>query len=509
MCGVSGVICKDTQSASGQTFRALLNLQHRGQDSAGIVSYDFQSQRFYQKREAGLISDVFKANDFPLLPGSMAIAHNRYSTQGDQTKENIQPVIAPHPFGLAMAHNGNISNYLEIKDYLRKTYRTQLLGTNDLEAILYLWAIELRNQTKEGMDPHFEGMVAASRATFSRLDGGYSVVGMLADGGLFAFRDPLGIRPLHMARSSDSVVLASETTSFRFFELEDALTLKPGELVFVDSDLKISRAVVSEKNLKKRRPRPCMFEWVYFAAAEGEIENRSVYGTRLELGRCLGEKIKNECENLVEENGGELLSTIHERFGEVVMPIPDTGRTAAISIAEVLGLPYREGLIKNRYIFRSFILKNQTDRDKALELKLSPVASEIEGKSLIVVDDSIVRGTTSTRLVALLKKYGAKKVTLVITCPPLMYGCFYGVDFPDPTTLVAAAAAGKGMKEIEDYVAREVGADRVLFLEKKDLFRATQKESLCTACLDGDYPTLYPRKREQAQAFINWREEVR
>ncbi|MCP4914045.1 MAG: amidophosphoribosyltransferase [Oligoflexia bacterium] len=489
MCGVVGVInTKDysEELASYATYKALLNLQHRGQDAAGIVSFNENKQKFKTYKNLGLISKVFKAENFEKLLGKSSLGHNRYATVGSDGVEDLQPIVQGYPSGMAMAHNGNLVNYHSLVDKLNYEEGIQFLTSNDLEILICLMEKGLM-----GMSPRpsssecFNYLTVGAKKIFNEALGSFSLVGLLANGGLFAMRDPNGLKPLVLGKKIDeagneSFMFCSETIALDFTGYEYVRDVNPGELVFIDNEGTL-RSYQFENSKRKN----CMFEWVYFSAAESTIENRSVYNVRLNLGNMLAKKLRP-------------LITNGEISPDYVCPVPDTSRTSSISLAENLGLPYREGLIKNRYVQRSFILNSQTKREKALELKLSPVRSQIEGKSILLVDDSLVRGTTSKKIIQLLKKNGAKDVTLAIACPPLRYGCYYGIDFPSREELMAN---GRSVEEIAEFV----GANRVIYLDEQDLKEAINSNELCMACVNNNYPTI----TDDAENFINKRDELR
>ena len=343
-------------------------------------------------------------------------------------------------------------------------------------------------QKDASKDELFQKTLAPAKEFLTSFTGGYALIGMMANGGLFGIRDPKGIRPLmlgvkELPSGKKSYCLASETVSLNFLGYEILRDVRPGEIVFLTQEGEIySKQLLS---LPEKELAPCMFEWVYFSGAESTIEGRSVYNVRLRLGKQLAQKAK-------------VLMDKGEISPDVVCPVPDTSRTSSIALAEELAIPYREGLIKNRYVQRSFILKTQEQREQAVQLKLSPVKSEIEGKNLLVVDDSIVRGTTSKKIISLLKKHGAKSITMAITCPPLRYPCYYGIDFPDPSELIAS-------ERTEESIAEWIGADRVIYLDKQDLYQAIQLEGICSACISGDYPTDVSHGEE----FKKWRQNQR
>ena len=403
----------------------------------------------------------------------MAIGHTRYATVGTDGLSDIQPMVTGIPFGLAMAHNGNILNYFSLAEKLTKNFRRQLLTSNDLEIIIHYFAHYLTEDS--GGIPtdktfSFENIQKAVSRIFEIMNGGYAVVGLIANEGLVAFRDPKGLRPMVIGYRDEekglkSYCFASETIALTYLGYTFLRDVEPGEAVFVTKSGEFHSAVVK----KDKETAPCMFEWVYFSGAESTQQGKSVYTARLNLGMRLGMRAREAIMR------GEIAP-------DVVMPVPDTSRPAAISAADFLKRPYREGLIKNRYVQRSFILNSQEKREEAVELKLSPIRSEIEGKSILLIDDSIVRGTTSKKIVAMLKKYGAKNITLGITCPPHRYACYYGIDFPDSSKLVAGNKSA-------DEIAKWIGADKVIYLDEEDLRQAIGINKLCMACLNGKYPT--------------------
>lgn len=490
MCGVIGVI--DPQSgvtrgaaaaAAFDTFRGLLALQHRGQDAAGILSYDPQTRMFVCEKDLGLVTNVFDQQKIEKLTGCMAIGHTRYATMGGDGKRDIQPMVTGAPFGLGMAHNGNILNYTDLAEELSSAYSRQLLTANDLEVMIHYFADFLMNgKTVADADTFsFDNIRAATTKMFGVLTGGYAVLALLAGQGMVAFRDPKGIRPLVLgmretADGRQAWCVASESIAVNYLGYAYQRDVAPGEVIFIDMNGQLHSALATQDKQKA----PCMFEWVYFSGAESTIDHQPVYGARLRLGERLAARTRAAIE-------------AHEISPDVVMPVPDTSRPAAIAAAEALGLPYREGLIKNRYVARSFILSGQDKREWAVELKLSPVPGEIEGKNILLIDDSIVRGTTSKRIISLLRKYGAKEITLAITCPPHRHACFYGIDFPDPADLVAH---GKTVEQIADTL----GVNKVIYLDEQDLRDAIGLTQLCMACITGKYPTAIKNAEEFSEA---------
>lgn len=463
MCGVIGVI--GTPESAKEAFLGLITLQHRGQDAAGILTYD---SSFHLVKNLGLVENVFTREAIERLTGTMAIGHTRYSTVGKGDVQDVQPLTLNYPYGIGIVHNGNLVNYPSVKERLQNEMRRRCFTDSDTETILNWFADKLKGNS-------FEDIQKAVQSVYENLHGSYSVAGLIGESGLFAFRDPQGLRPLVLGRKQvngkTAYMVASETIPLSFLGYEFERDVKPGELIFIDRDHKLHSIV-----LQGSKPhRPCMFEWVYFAGAESELEGTPVYGTRLELGRSLARLIRRKME-------------LGEIEADIVAPVPDTSRTAATALAEELKLPYREILIKNRYIKRTFILGSQQKRETAVDLKLNPVVSELKGKNIILVDDSIVRGTTSRKIVDLVRRAGARKIYFVSTCPPIRFPCYYGIDFPNRGELIAS-------NRTEADVAKLLGADGVVYQDNAGLVESLKTVSQgrvskpCMACLDGNYPT--------------------
>jgi amidophosphoribosyltransferase len=491
MCGVIGVVGSKTAAlgsayAAYEAYRGLLTLQHRGQDAAGVLSWDQTTLRFYQEKDLGLVADVFNRDKLEKLRGHMAIGHTRYATAGGDGRDDLQPLVTGFPLGIGMVHNGNLVNYHSLARRLQDEWGVRFLTNNDLEIFLQYCSQGLSNgSADERKRFDWLKLQKVASAIVKETVGAYALVGMISDEGLFGLRDPNGIRPLVIGQKmiedeagtrTRLYCLTSETQALNFLGYEYLRDVAPGELVFLPADGEILSFQTGLKEVKKT---PCMFEWVYFSAAESTIEGRSVYSARLSLGQVLAKKIGPMIE------AGEISP-------DIVCPVPDTSRTASISLSEELKIPYREALIKNRYIQRSFILNSQDAREKAVELKLSPVRSEIEGKSLLLVDDSIVRGTTSKKIIALLKRHGAREVSLAVTCAPIRYACYYGIDFPSPDELAAK-------EHTAEVIAEHIGAKKVIFLEDEDIRQAIGLPSLCMACLNNTYPTSIEEGREFAK----------
>lgn len=489
MCGVVGII--GNPDASTEAFLGLTVLQHRGQDAAGILTFDRTpgSIGFQRVKNLGLVENVFTRENMGELKGMLALGHARYATAGRGVLDEVQPFLLNYPHGLGIVHNGNIVNTGTLRKDL-KVQRRQVLTRSDTEVILNLFAEGLVKSKEVG----FEAICDAASEVFTRATGSYSIVMAIGDQGMVAFRDPNGIRPLIWGKrtekkpdsmnefmrlpTGESHMVSSESAPLDFLGYEVVRNLQPGEVLFIDFEGNVHTRVPKAINgdVAKREHRPCMFEWIYFASPESEIDGAPVYSTRIELGRALADRVKVD----FKKRGLE---------ADLIVPIPETSRIAAIAMAEALGIPYREVLIKNRYIKRTFILDSQEKRQKAVNLKLSPVRSEIRGKRVILVDDSIVRGTTSKKIIELVRAAGAKSVYLVSTCPPIVNPCYYGIDFPNSSELVAS-------ERTLEAIEKELGADALIYQDIEGLVNAIHKSSEnrvkyrpCLACLDGKYPT--------------------
>jgi amidophosphoribosyltransferase len=469
MCGIIGVI--GTPYASQEVYQGLLLLQHRGQDSAGILSYDFKTKSYHEYKDLGQVNQVFDANKMEKLVGSMALGHTRYSTVGTSTVKDIQPLVMGYPFGLGIVHNGNLVNFYQLRDFLKDNSHRHLFSNNDLEAILNVFAQGILQSGETELT--FDILKSAVNKVFDAALGGYSVISTLADYGMIAFRDPNGIRPLVMGKRklheregasvSHSYCFASESNTLNFLDYELERDLEPGEVVFIDKDGNIHSKILRKKDLK-----PCMFEWIYFATPESTMQERNVYQARLQMGEELGEIIQPMIDS-------------EEIKPDIIVPVPETSRVSAISLSEKLGIPYRELLIKNRYIQRSFILNTPESRKRAVQLKLTPVKSEIRGKRVLLVDDSIVRGTTSKRIIEMVREAGAKEVYIASACPPIRHPCYYGIDFPNPEELIA-------YNRTEEEIANNQKADKVIYMTQEGLKKSLGMSDFCMACLDGRYP---------------------
>ncbi len=462
MCGVIGII--GNQDVFLDLYQGLLAIQHRGQDSAGIITYDGQ---FHLKKGNGLVRDIFTPEHALRLKGNVGIGHTRYPTIGGGRGEDAQPFLVNSPFGIAMAHNGNVINYADLKQLLFDRYHRHINSTNDVEVVLNLFAQELATLKVKRLQP--EHIFKAVRGVFRQVSGSYSVVGYVAGEGLVAFRDPFGIKPLAFGRRDDgllpSYAVASETVSLNIMNFSHIEDILPGEVLFIDRNHHLHR-----RRLLRRPHHPCLFEWVYFARPDSFIDGVNVYSSRVLLGRYLAADISQLNLNI-----------------DVVVPVPDSARDAAIEIARRLNLKYREALVKNRYIGRTFIMPSDNSRQMSVRQKLNPIASELKDRRVLLVDDSIVRGNTSRAIVQMVRECGAKKVYFASYSPPLRFPCVYGIDMQTKTEFIAQNAT-------PTQVAKKIGADIVIYQRLENLKKAVHTlnphlKHFCGACFDGRYPT--------------------
>lgn len=462
LCGILGIV--GNASVSSDLVTGLFYVQHRGQDAAGVATYD---ETFHVKKGFGLVQDVFADYDIGNLKGNIGIGQTRYPTVGCGTSnEDAQPLVQNSPYGIAIAHNGNVTNVQELKKDLKKKYRRLLNTTNDVEAILHYFAQGLQDSSA---DTFFEKACESVKFVFDNVKGTYSVISVVADRGLVGFRDPYGIRPMIIGYRGDGAereyIICSENPVFYALNYKKLRDVQPGEVVFIDNDRKLHTKVLVE-NVHY----PCIFEYVYFARPDSVIDRISVFKARRAMGHFLAERWR--------ETGLE---------ADVVIPVPDTSRTAAEAMAENLGLKYSEGLLKNRYIGRTFIMAGQTLRRKSIKLKLTPIKVVIKGKRVILVDDSIVRGNTSRQIIQMVREAGASEVYFVVASPPLKHPCVYGIDM---SVKGEFAASGNSIEQIQ----KNIGADYLLYQDLEDLKESCSGgksgiSKFCAACMDGKYPT--------------------
>ena len=467
MCGIVGVVSHNP--VNQLIYDALLLLQHRGQDAAGIATNHGNTFSMYKAN--GLVRDVFRTRNMRSLPGNAGIGQVRYPTAGSSSEEEAQPFYVNAPFGIILAHNGNLTNSEQLKVELFNNDRRHLNTDSDSEVLLNVLAHEIQQATTGySLDP--SAMFKAVGMLHKRVRGSYAVVAQIAGYGLLAFRDPFGIRPLCIgfndAEQGSEYMLASESVALEGLGFRFLRDVMPGEAIFIDLDGKL----YSQQCAENPSLNPCAFEFVYLARPDSVIDGASVYASRLKMGEYLAEKIKRQFAN------GDI---------DVVMPIPDSSRPAAMELALKLNLDYREGLIKNRYIGRTFIMPGQSLRKKSVRQKLNAISSEFKGKSVLLVDDSIVRGTTSREIVQMARDSGAKRVIFASAAPPVKYPNVYGIDMPTRNELIAYGRT-------EEEVCREITADALVYQDVETLRRSISDanpmiRSLEASCFDGVYVT--------------------
>ena len=445
-CGVFGIY--NHPNAADLTYYGLYALQHRGQESAGLVTYD--GCQFHAHKGMGLVSQIFDADVLKKLPGRVAVGHTRYSTTGSSHIRNAQPLTADTSKGqIAIAHNGNLTNAAQLREELEAN-GSIFQTTVDSEIIVHLMA-----QPRLGSSEN--NIIQSVR----RIEGAYSLV-IMTEHELVGVRDPHGFRPLSLGRLDDGWVLASETCAFDLIGAKFVRDVDPGEIVIIDKNG--VRSIQAFPDQERRAF--CIFEYVYFARPDSTISNRNVYRVRVEMGRQLARERQIEA--------------------DIVVPVPDSGNCAALGYSMESGIPFEMAFVRNHYIGRSFLQPSQLIRDFNVRVKLNLIKELVEGKRVIIVDDSIVRGTTSKARVNNLKEAGAKEVHVLVSCQPHMHPCVYGIDFPDRTKLMAA---NHSIDEIRKYL----NADSLGYLSQKGMIKATglPSTSFCMACFNGDYPVKY------------------
>jgi amidophosphoribosyltransferase len=464
MCGIVGIV--GTGTVNQALYDALTVLQHRGQDAAGIVTAD---ERMRIRKNNGLVRDVFQRRHMLKLTGYMGIGHCRYPTAGTSSPDEAQPFYTNSPYGICLAHNGNLTNADELMSLVINSDHRYLNTTSDSEVLLNVFAHEL-----EGVDgvlgPH--EIFSAAEGVYRRCKGGFAVVALVMNAGVIGLRDPCGIRPLVVGyrdvEGQREHMLASESVALDALGFEVLRDVLPGEAVFIDSDGRLH----TRQCVPAERRSPCIFEYVYFARPDSIIDNISVYKARLRMGEALADRI---------------LALRPDHDIDVVIPVPDTSRTSALQLANRLGVKFREGFIKNRYIGRTFIMPGQTLRERSVRRKLNAIDLEFRNKNVLIVDDSIVRGTTSRQIIEMAREAGAKKVYFASAAPPVRYPNVYGIDMPAASELIAHGRT-------EDEVEELIGADWLVYQTLDDLIRAVKHDSadireFDTSCFSGKYVT--------------------
>jgi len=458
-CGVVGVY--GHPEAANLVYLGLYSLQHRGQESAGIVSS--RDETLHREVGMGLVADVFQGDRLQKLSGNMAIGHNRYSTAGDSALSNAQPCLINYSEGsLALAHNGNLVNAISIRQRLGES-GSIFQSTNDSEVIVHLMA-QARGDT----------FIDRAATALEEVKGAYSLLLMTEDE-MVAARDPQGFRPLCLGKLDDAFIVASESCVFDLIEGEFIREVEPGELLLINKD-----GLQSFFPFQKTQTRQCVFEHIYFSRPDSYLFNRSVYETRKEIGQALAQEFPADA--------------------DVVVPVPDSGVISAMGFAEGSGIPYEMGLIRNHYVGRTFIEPQSQIRHFGVKVKLNAVRPVLEGKRVVVIDDSIVRGTTSRKIVKMIRDAGAKEVHLRISSPPILFSCFYGIDTPTKNELLASKHDLEGIKGF-------LQADSVQYISVEKMLSVfrNQSENFCTACFDGNYPVKIEDKEsdtEQLNLFM-------
>jgi amidophosphoribosyltransferase len=474
MCGIIGL--SGNHHVVQDIYDGLVCLQHRGQDASGIMTYD--GSKFHLRKGEGLVREVFKQHHIVNLKGSLGIGHTRYPTAGEYNPAESQPFYVNSPFGIGLIHNGNLTNYVKLADEVKKTNIRHLETKSDSEVLLNVVADEILKLNKIALEP--EDIFKAMKQVYGRITGAYSVIMMIADHGLVAFRDPQGHRPLIFGRRMNGIgfeyMVASESVALSSMGFEVIRDLEPGEVLYINTKKEIHTNIIPEVSQS-----PCIFEWVYLARPDSTIDGVSVYKARLRMGQTLAKRIK--------ESNLEI---------DVVVPVPDSSRSSAITLAHDLDVKYREGLVKNRYIGRTFIMPGQSVRNKSIRYKLNPIELELKDKNVLLVDDSIVRGNTSKLIIKMVRDAGAKKVYIASCAPPLTSPCVYGVDIPTKRELI-----GGNMSEEE--IGKAIGADAIFYQTVDDLFQSVHKgnpkiKKACMACFTGEYPTKEVTDKTLAEA---------
>ena len=475
MCGIIGVVSQIDQPVAPVIYDGLTVLQHRGQDAAGIVTC--QGEHLYQRKANGLVRDVFQQRHMDTLIGHMGVGHVRYPTAGTSSCAEAQPFYTNSPHGISLAHNGNLTNADELREQLYREDLRHVNTSSDSEVLMNIFAHELLKRGKMYIEDTLRLNVAdvfhAVSKVHERCRGGYAIISMITGYGILGFRDPWGIRPLIIGRrdgpdGGDEWVLASESVALIALGCEIVRDVEPGEAVFITAGGEFYEMQCSDQTTYT----PCIFEHVYFARPDSVIDGISVHRARLKMGRKLAARIPEEHSD----------STI-----DVVIPVPDSGRIAAMELAKDLGVPFREGFVKNRYVGRTFIMPGQAIRKDSVRKKLNPIPYEFEGKNVLLVDDSIVRGNTSAKIVSMARKAGANKVFFASAAPPVIHPNVYGIDMPAKSEYIAH-------NRTQDDVSAEIGADWLMYQTLDDLIDACRGgtcgvEEFDTSCFNGEYVT--------------------
>lgn len=482
MCGIVGIVSKGP--VNQELYDALTVLQHRGQDAAGIVT--FENERFFLRKDNGLVKDVFRTRHMMRLAGHVGIGHVRYPTAGSSSSAEAQPFYVNSPYGITLAHNGNLTNTEELAEDIFRTDLRHINTNSDSEVLLNVFAHELQKLGK--LTPRPQDVFKAVRSVHHRVRGAYAVIAMITGYGILAFRDPYGIRPVCYGRretaSGVEYMIASESVALDALGFDLVRDIDPGEAIYIETDGTLHTQQCADRFVLN----PCLFEYVYFARPDSVIDNISVHKARMRMGEHLAQKV-------------ERLRPDHDI--DVIMPIPDTSRTAAIQMAMRLGVKYREGFIKNRYIGRTFIMPGQQQRKKSVRQKLNAIDLEFRGKNVMLVDDSIVRGTTCHEIVQMARDAGANKVYFASAAPPVRYPNVYGIDMPAASELIAHGRT-------EEEVQTLIGADWLVYQDLDDLIASAREGNPLIARFDcsvfngqyvtGDITPAYLQRLQEARS---------
>ena len=462
MCGIIAV--SGYEDVIQDLYEGLIVLQHRGQDAAGIVTYN---QQFHLKKSNGMVRDVFHAKSLARLRGPVGIGHVRYPTAGCSSEFEAQPFFVNTPFGIALAHNGNLTNAQELAKELKEKYFRHLTTHSDSEILLNVFSVALQNQRPSKLTS--DHIFRAMKTVYRKCKGAYSAVALIGGHGVVAFRDPHGIRPLQLGKRTygmkEDYMVASESTVFKPLDYEFVRDIQPGEVVYIDRKNK-----VHSQQVRRGQLNPCLFEWVYLAAPDSTIDGVNVFKARVRMGEYLARQVK--------KSGVPVDS---------VIPIPSTGRPVAAGLADKLKVRYREAFVKNRYIGRTFIMPGQRMRKRNIQFKLHPIELEFRNKNVLLVDDSIVRGNTSKKIIEIAREAGAKKVYFASAAPPIIAPDPYGIDLPTFQELIAS---DHSVEEVEKYI----GADKLFYGRLEDLHKAVRVgnskiRKFSEGCFTGKYPT--------------------
>jgi amidophosphoribosyltransferase len=464
MCGIVGVV--SNAPVNQLIYDALLLLQHRGQDAAGIVTQ--KERKFFMHKAKGMVRDVFRTRNMRGLPGDAGLGQVRYPTAGNAySEEEAQPFYVNAPYGIVLVHNGNLTNAQALKAELFSSDHRHINTESDSEVLLNVFAHELEKTTR-GAQLQPDDVFKAVSAVHRRIRGSYAVIAMIAGHGVLAFRDPYGIRPLSMGKKEGTVMVASESVTLEGTGHVFDRHVAPGEAIFID----LQGNVHAQQCADNPKLYPCIFEYVYLARPDSVLDGISVYQARLNLGETLAKRV---------------VSTVPPSEIDVIIPIPESSRPSATQLAHLLGVPYREGFVKNRYVGRTFIMPGQGVRKKSVRQKLNVIASEFKGRNVLLVDDSIVRGTTSREIVQMARDAGAKKVYLASAAPPVRFPNVYGIDMPTSSELVAY---GRTVEEVREVI----GCDALIYQDVEGMKRAIgslnpKLDGFDASCFDGVYVT--------------------